>query len=135
MDASGHRGQGSFEAVLRKSGTGHARYRAESSLLACLDNALAHARKAHGPERVIYAARKHTMNETEDAMGKFFIVGSDGWGSDAFASFSWAVDMLLSIVEDVKIPLAGGSVSYWIEAADGVPLTVKLVVERRVNAA
>jgi hypothetical protein len=75
------------------------------------------------------------MNENEDAMGKFFIVGSDGWGSDAFASFSWAVDMLLSIVGDVKIPLAGGSVSYWIEAADGVPLTVKLVVERRVNAA
>jgi hypothetical protein len=66
------------------------------------------------------------MNEKENAMGKFFIVGSDGWGSDAFESFSWAVDMLLRIVGDVTIHLAGGSVSSWIEAADGVPLTVVL---------
>ena len=36
-------------------------------------------------------------------MGKFFIVGSDGWGSDAFESFSWAVDRLLRIVEGIKI--------------------------------
>ena len=75
------------------------------------------------------------MNENEDAMGKFFTVGSDGWGSDAFESFSPAVDMLLCIVEDVKIHLAGGSVSYWIEAADGAPMTGKFVVERRANAA
>ena len=74
------------------------------------------------------------MNENEDAMEKFFIVGSDGSRSDAF-EFSSAVDMLLRIGEDVKIHSAGGSVSYWIEAADGVPLTGKLVVERRVNAA
>jgi hypothetical protein len=132
MDASGE--QESFEAVLRKSGTDHALHRAESSFSSCLDNTLAHARKANGPERVIYAARKHTMNENEDAMEKFFIVGSDGSRSDAF-EFSSAVGMLLRIGEDVKIPLAGGSVSYWIEAADGVPLTGKLVVERRVNAA
>ena len=75
------------------------------------------------------------MNENEDAMGKFFIVGSDGWGSDAFASFSWALDMLLSIVEDVKIPLAGGSVSYWIEAADGVPLTVVFCPPHTIGSA
>jgi hypothetical protein len=31
------------------------------------------------------------MNENEDGMGKFFTVGSDGWGSDAFESFSSAV--------------------------------------------
>ena len=68
-------------------------------------------------------------------MGKFFIVGSDGWASDAFEWFSRAVDMLLCIVEDVMIPLGGGSASYWIEAADGVPLTGKFVVERIANAA
>ena len=67
-------------------------------------------------------------------MEKFFIIGSDGWGSDAFASFSSAADRLLCIVADAEIHLASDSVSYWIEAADGVPLTVKLV-ERRVNAA
>jgi hypothetical protein len=86
--------------------------------------------KAHSSERVIYAARKRAMNEKENAMGKCFIVGSDGSGSDAFESFSRAVDMLLCIVADVKIHLAGGSVSYWIEGADGVPLTEKLP-ERR----
>ena len=74
------------------------------------------------------------MNEKEVAMGKFFIVESDGWASKAFESFSSAADRLLCIVEDADIHLASGSVSYWIEAADGVPLTVKLV-ERRVNAA
>jgi hypothetical protein len=58
-----------------------------------------------------------------------------GWGSDAFASFSWAVDMLLSIVEDVKIPLAGGSVSYWIKAADGVPLTVVFCPPHTIGSA
>jgi hypothetical protein len=66
------------------------------------------------------------MNEKANAMETFFIVGSDGWASDAFESFSWAVDRLLRIVEAVKIHLVGDSVSYWI-AADGVPLTVKLV--------
>ncbi len=91
--------------------------------MACLDNTLAHAGEGHGLERVIYAG---TMNENEDATGKFFIVGSNGWGSDAFESFSRAVERLLCIVEDVKIHLAGGSMSYWIEAADGMPLTEKL---------
>ena len=100
-------------------------------MLACLDNTLAHARKAYGSERVIYAARKGTMNENEDATGKFFIVGSNGWASDAFESFSRAVERLLCIVEDVKIHLAGGSMSYWIEAADGMPLTEKLLGERK----
>jgi hypothetical protein len=71
------------------------------------------------------------MNEKEVAMGKFFIVESDGWASKAFESFSSAADRLLCIVEDADIHLASGSVSYWIEAADGVPLTVKLLVERR----
>jgi hypothetical protein len=70
------------------------------------------------------------MNEKEVAMGKFFIVESDGWASKAFESFSSAADRLLCIVDD-EIHLASGSVSYWIEAADGVPLTVKLLVERR----
>jgi hypothetical protein len=68
--------------------------------------------------------RKRTMNENEDAIGKFFIVGSNGRASDPFESFSWTLDRLLRIVGDVKIHLAGGSVSYWIEAADGVLLTV-----------
>jgi hypothetical protein len=70
------------------------------------------------------------MNEKINAMGKFFIVGSDGSSSDAFESFSRAVDRLLCIVNDVEIQSAGSSVSYWIEAADGVPLTDKLA-ERR----
>jgi hypothetical protein len=72
------------------------------------------------------------MNEKENAMGKFFIVESDGWTSKGFESFSSAADRLLCIVEDAEIHLASGSVSYWIEAADGVPLTVKLV-ERRIR--
>ncbi len=73
------------------------------------------------------------MNENQDAIGKFFIVGSDGRASDPFESFSWALDRLLRIVGDVKIHLADGSVSYWIEAADGALLTVKFVERRDLN--
>jgi len=64
-------------------------------------------------------------------MGQFFIVGSDGSASDAFESFSSAADRLLSIGEDVEIHLDGDSVSYWIEAADGVPLTTDKLAQRR----
>ena len=34
--------------------------------------------RAHGSERVIYAARKRTIDDNEDVTGKFFIVGI-GW--------------------------------------------------------